>query len=304
MLPAGGTELAISNLHKHIDINLLDGVNLIVNNVNPSSIKAGEINIFWNHLNFDQPAVQNLMDPSFISSIDHIVFVSHWQYEKFRYRFPIPEEKCSVIKNAVATIELTPKPKKIKLIYTSMPWRGLELLLDAFELLDRSDVELDIYSSTIIYGSEFHNQANATYEAIFARASEMKNVKYMGYAPNEDIRAALLNAHIFAYPCIWEETSCISAIEAAMAGLSLVTTNLGALYETLSERPSPYVCWDSNRRNTIKNYAKRLNLAIDEFWGESTQERLVAQHNYFKRFWSWDRRVSEWERFLLERRNA
>jgi glycosyltransferase involved in cell wall biosynthesis len=185
-----------------------------------------------------------------------------------------------------------------------MPWRGLDLLLDAFELLNRDDIELDVYSSTIIYGSEFHHQTNAAYETLFTRASKMKNVNYMGYAPNEEIRTALLNAHIFAYPSAWEETSCISAIEAAMAGLSLVTTNLGALYETLSEWPSPYVCWDSNRGNIIKNYAKRLNLAIDEFWCEATQERLTAQHNFFRRFWSWECRALEWEAFLFECRNA
>ena len=34
---------------------------------------------------------------------------------------------------------------------------------------------------------------------------------------------------------IWqEETPCLSAVEAGMASLNLVTTNLGALYETVN----------------------------------------------------------------------
>jgi glycosyltransferase involved in cell wall biosynthesis len=42
---------------------------------------------------------------------------------------------------------------------------------------------------------------------------------------------------IFAYPSIWEETFCISAVEAMAAGLYMFTTNYGALYETCAEFP-------------------------------------------------------------------
>ena len=42
----------------------------------------------------------------------------------------------------------------------------------------------------------------------------------------------LKEMHIYAFPSIWVETSCISAIEAMGAGCEIVTTNLGALYET------------------------------------------------------------------------
>jgi len=167
--------------------------------------------------------------------------------------------------------------------------------------LDRDDVELDVYSSTIIYGSQFHDENEKYYKALFQRAESMKNVNYYGYASNEDIREALLRAHVFAYPCTWEETSCLSAIEAGMAGLNLVTTNLGALYETVNTW-GRLVSYDSNKLNLAKKFAFALNRAIDEFWSEETQLRLQEQHVYYKKFYSWDYRIIEWKNFLSQLR--
>ena len=61
-----------------------------------------------------------------------------------------------------------------------------------------------------------------------------KNVNYLGFVNNKEIIDLLKKIHIFSYPSVWHETSCISAIEAMAAGCEVVTTNLGALYETCS----------------------------------------------------------------------
>ena len=171
--------------------------------------------------------------------------------------------------------------------------------MDTFSLSDRDDVELDIYSSTIIYGSLFHEQNEKSYKLLFQRAQSMKNVNYHGYASNEDVREALLRAHVFAYPCTWEETSCLSAIEAGMAGLNLVTTNLGAVYETVNAW-GRLVSYDKNKVNLAKKFAFALNRAIDEYWTEETQLRLQEQHIHYKKFYSWESRINEWKNFLSQ----
>ena len=234
-----------------------------------------------------------------LKQIQYFVYVSNWQYEKYRYHFNISENRSLVIKNAIQPIELKEKPNKIRLIYTSTPWRGLDVLLDAFTLLSRDDVELDVYSSTIIYGTWFHEQNEKDYKALFQRAESMENVNYHGYASNEEIRDALSRSHVFAYPCTWEETSCLTAIEAGMAGLNLVTTNLGALYETINSW-GRLVGYDSNKVNLTRKFAFALNRAIDEYWTKETQERLQEQHVYYKKFYSWDSRISEWRNFLSQ----
>ena len=217
-LPKGGTELLYKTLIEKLGKDELQGINLFTFALAEELLKSGQINIFWNHLSYDQPNIQEYLNKELVNKVQYFVYVSNWQYEKYRYHFQIPENRSLVIKNAIKPIELKQKPNKIRLIYTSTPWRGLEILLDAFSLLGRDDVELDIYSSTIIYGTIFYDQNEKNYNSLFQRAKSMKNVNYHGYASNEDIREALLRAHVFAYPCTFEETSCLSAIEAGMAG--------------------------------------------------------------------------------------
>jgi glycosyltransferase involved in cell wall biosynthesis len=295
----GGTDLLHENLVHKLGKNDLQGINLITHYPTQELLKSDQINIHWNHQSYDQDGNQVYKNKELLNKIQYFVYVSNWQYEKYRYLFNIPEDRSLVIKNAIQTIELKEKPNKIRLIYTSTPWRGLEVLLDAFTLLGRDDVELDVYSSTIIYGPQFHEQNEKHFKALFQRAESMKNVNYHGYVSNEEIRDALSRSHVFAYPCTWEETSCLSAIEAGMAGLNLVTTNLGALYETINSW-GRLVGYDSNKVNLTRKFAFALNRAIDEYWTKETQERLREQHFYYKNFYSWDSRISEWRNFLSQ----
>ena len=295
----GGTEILHENLVHKLGKNDLQGINLIINHLSQELLKSDQINILWNHHNTDKPPIQAYRNKELLKQIQYFVYVSNWQYEKYRYHFNISENRSLVIKNAIQPIELKEKPNKIRLIYTSTPWRGLDVLLDAFTLLSRDDVELDVYSSTIIYGTWFHEQNEKDYKALFQRAESMKNVNYHGYASNEEIRYALSRSHVFAYPCTWEETSCLTAIEAGMAGLNLVTTNLGALYETINSW-GRLVGYDSNKVNLTRKFAFALNRAIDEYWTKETQERLQEQHVYYKKFYSWDSRISEWRNFLSQ----
>jgi len=297
--PKGGTELLYENLIGGLGKEDLQGINLFINRLSEELLRNDQINILWNHHSYNQNSVQGLLNRDLVDKVHYFVYVSNWQYEKYRHHFQIPESRSLVIKNAIQSIELKPKPNKIRLIYTSTPWRGLDILLDAFSLLDRSDVELDIYSSTIIYGTQFHDENEEKFKSLFLRAESMKNVNYHGYASNEDIREALLKSHIFAYPCTWEETSCLSAIEAGMAGLNLVTTNLGALYETVNAW-GRLVSYDSNKVNLAKKFAFALDRAINEYWTKDTQERLQEQHIYYKKFYSWDGRINEWRHFLSQ----
>lgn len=295
--PLGGEDIMLANLAKYVDLEKYN-VNIINSKCRKELIDLDKRNILWQHVPANQQAVMGIRDKYFNRMLDAYVYVSHWQHEKFRYIHQIPLENAYVIKNAIDSIEFIEKPKdKIKLIYTSMPYRGLTILLDAFEALNRDDVDLDVYSSTTIYGKEYVEYEGDKYDELFERAKNMKNVNYMGYAPHEDVIKALQEAHIFAYPCIFEETACLSMIEAGAAGCNLVVTNVGGLPETGSVYAN-LVPIQADEDLLVKNYAEALNETIDNYWSESNQELLKEQSNFYNKHYGWETRKHEWIKLL------
>jgi glycosyltransferase involved in cell wall biosynthesis len=296
MNPLGGSELAYAELMKRMSDQHRDKINVILSTCKHELIDSKKINILWQQLSYDQENVQNIGNSRFLEKIDAFVFVSHWQYEKFKKTFNISGHKSIVIQNATNTFPIHEKSKseKLKLIYTSMPYRGLNVLIDAIEKLDRDDIEVDVYSSTIIYGSEFHKQNIDTWKILFDKMVKIPGMYQKGYAPNEEIRSAVMNAHIMAYPSIFEETSCMSAIEALAAGCKLVCTNLGALPET-GGIWADYVTFDNNHEKSVLRYSKLLNNAIETYWNDDVQEKIKEQIKFYNKYYSWDFRYKQWE---------
>jgi glycosyltransferase involved in cell wall biosynthesis len=295
----GGSEILREKLYQYTDIEKREDINLILSTPDYSKIKFTKKNVLWQHLNYTDESLGMLKDTAFLKSINSFVYVSHWQYEKFRYVYQMPTENAYVIKNAIDPIEFKEKPKdgKLKLIYTSTPFRGLDVLLDVFELIDRDDIELDVYSSTMVYGTGYANHTGDAYQPLFDRAKSMKNVNYMGYASNKDVHKALQSAHIFAYPSIFEETCCLAMVEAGAAGCDMLTTDLGALFETGSEY-AKMIPIQSTKEALVSKYVKSLNNTIDNYWGVENQNRLKEQSDFYNKYYSWDKRKKEWEVLL------
>ena len=306
MNPKGGTEILKEQLIAQLEPGSIEGINLIGSICHPSLVEKDKTNILWQHLSYDQPNVQYMRDRKFVDSIDYFIYVSSWQYNKFREQFQIPEYKSFVIKNATHPFESVPKPilntipqTKIKLLYSSTPWRGLAVLIKAIEILNktRDDFEVDIYSSTKIYGSQFEENEKGKFDELFNKCKNTPNVNYHGYASNEEIRKALLTTHIYSYPSIFAETSCLAIIEAMSAGCHVVTTNYGALPETCGEFAT-MIEFDSSRQNLIERYADTLNSVIDNYKNGLYKEDLEMQTKYYNKYYSWEIRIREWINFL------
>lgn len=272
----------LEELHKRSD---LSGVNIILSTCDARLLHPAKPNILWQQLSYDQEGVRGLADPNFVAQLSAIVFVSHWQHEQFRKRVNLPGDKCFVIQNCISPAPDHDKPKDIKLIYTSMPNRGLELLAQAYPLM-KCKVPLTVISGTKIYGKNYHQMTGHQFNPLYRRLKEL-GVTHYDYLPNEEVRAQLKTHHILAYPNIFEETSCISAIEALSYGLKVVTTNFGALPETCSVWADYVPLGEQN--DFVRRYAQALDNAVNNWQANPDQV------NFYRKHWSWDQR---WEKLL------
>ena len=300
--PRGGTELQFEYLRKYVSKELLDQVQITTSVPEKIPLHPTKVNILWQKNSYDQPNLAPwFKDKSNHSKYDWYVFNSHWNYEKFRMMFDIPCERSIVIKNGVDNI--TPRDLNykqgdpIKLIFHPTPWRGLNVMLAAMQLVTNPLVSLDVYSSCDVYGSAFKEANDKHYQGLYDQAKELPNVHYIGYKSNEYIKENLHKYHIFAYPNIWEETFCISAVEAMAAGLYTITTNYGALYETCAEF-STYVPYQKSYENLAKQFAYAIDAVANKLNSDGVKQHLQFQIDYVNQYYNWTKQGNAWTNFL------
>ncbi len=299
----GGSESQLRLLLKYLPDESFKDINLILNNADYSLLEKNKINVLWMHHFVNQKEAKNLGSRDFINKIDWIIYNSNWNLEQHIKYFNLPKNKTVVIRNAIEKISFKEKPSdKISLIYHTTPWRGLKILLKVFKSLNLENVELDVCSSTIIYGKKFDAVLGKKYEELFNECKNTKNVNYFGFLKNDKIIEKLKKVHIFAHPSIWPETSCIAAIESLAAGCEVVTTNLGALNETCSPF-GKIINFEKKPEDLEIKYSKALLDSIKNFWSEETQRKLKLQRETINSTYSWDVRSVEWKNFFYKIKN-
>jgi glycosyltransferase involved in cell wall biosynthesis len=296
----GGTELMRDRILGNLDPDLRNYFQFILSRKRELEDKP---RIFWTH---ETPGV---CDSRFLCTQEgqdlfaKIVFVSHWQQEQFLAHLKVPYRKGIVLQNAITPLPYHVKPRNgvFKLIYASTPFKGLDVLLDAFEFVSgkRDDVELNVYSSFRIYDKPWMDKK---YQSLYERARNIKHVNYHGSVSNEEIRKALQETHILAYPATTQETSCLTVIESMSAGCLCLVPNWGALPETCANFAWMYTM-DPNPRAHADKFAELILHAVDHYWDSELQQNLILQKTYFDTFYNLQRRLKEWSVFLSKLRS-
>ena len=177
----GGTEIAKRKLASIIDPALLDNFQIICSR--PRELEMDKIRIFWAHDMAEDPESKKFQQQDFKDSFHQYVFISNWQYQRYQLIHGIPyDEKSIVLESGIEPAPesaLTKPTDKIRLVYTSTPQRGLEILVPVFEKLAElnSDIHLDVYSSFKIYGWD---EADKQFEPLYDRIRNHPQMTYYG----------------------------------------------------------------------------------------------------------------------------
>jgi UDP-glucose:(glucosyl)LPS alpha-1,2-glucosyltransferase len=295
----GGTELILGHLKTALP-ELTEQVQIICSRPEQYKLDDTKPKVLWlQDLPMD-PASACLRDAGYRKQFNRIVFVSHWQQQMYQAYLGIPFSEGIVLKNAVPRLSAEfPKPKtdgKLRFIYTSTPHRGLGVLAASVNRLvkERQDWQLDVFSSFSIYGvPELNKQFEPLYDALRANPC----VVYHGSQPNAVVREAVKEAHVFVYPAIYMETSCMAIQEAMMAGCLAITTNYGALIETCGEWA--WMMGYSENPETIAHQTwYQMTRALERYDDPFVQDVLQTQSVYYQQFYSFEARVPAWRSVL------
>jgi UDP-glucose:(glucosyl)LPS alpha-1,2-glucosyltransferase len=291
----GGTEMMKYGLYDRLDESVRDEVQIICSRVR--DVDPNRPTVLWLHDMFNDPEANHLADEEQRKRFNKLVFVSNFQKTQYELAYGIKPSESVVLKNCIEPIELIDKPTdEIRLIYHTTPHRGLDILVPVFEELcnHHDNIVLDVYSSFEIYG---WGQRDADYEHLFERCKQHPKINYHGYQPNEVVREALQKAHIFAFPSIWPETSCIAAMEAMSAGCVIVCPDYAALPETTAGFAVSYAMHE--HPNTHANiFVQVLSATIDKLQHPEMQNRIRFQKAYADAFYSWETRIAQWNGLL------
>lgn len=293
----GGTEMMKHGLYERLDPDVRDKVQIICSRVR--DVDSNRPTVLWLHDMFNDPESHHLKEEESRARFDKMVFVSNFQKTQYELVYNLKPSEHIIMRNCIVPIEDHVKPPpadQINLIYHTTPHRGLDILIPVFvELCNHFDnIVLDVYSSFDIYGWK---ERDADYEHLFDQCRQHPKINYHGYQPNEVVREALKKAHIFAFPSIWPETSCIAAMEAMSARCAIVAPDFAALPETLAGFGITYSMHeDVNQHANI--FVQALSQTIQQINSDMMDARLDFQKAYADAFYSWDSRVPQWNSLL------
>ncbi|GIW21371.1 MAG: hypothetical protein KatS3mg068_0378 [Candidatus Sericytochromatia bacterium] len=260
------------------------------------NVKA-KIVAFWSEDDYDQVFPEVFTQETFQANlVDLIITVSNYHTNNFIEYFNLPYEKFYTTRNGINPdfFRKDIKKEKYRLIYSSTAYRGLEILLDIYPKIRSKfpQTTLHIFASLSVLDEHIYNKC---YKQIITEPS----IKLHKPVLQPQLAIEMQKSYIFSYPNIFPETSCISALEAQAAGTPVVTSELGALPETIKDNYSGFCIKGNPYSDEYKSLF--INKICELFSNEELFNKISnnAKNRIFKEF-TWNIIAKEWENKIYQ----
>ena len=193
-------------------------------------------------------------------------------------------------------------PQKVphRFIYSSFPNRGLLPLLRMWPRIQARWPDATLHVYTDLSNAWVNRVAPDTVADIRAKVEELAAagaaVTIKGWVDKATLTRAWLEADVWFYPCTFQETYCLTAMEAAATRTLAVTNDLAALQNTVGRR-GVMIPGDATDRTWQQRALETLFSAVDN---PLVKETLLRNNEAWAASQSWAARAAEFQRQFLD----
>jgi glycosyltransferase involved in cell wall biosynthesis len=191
-----------------------------------------------------------------LNKVDLIIAPSHFLGEKF-IEFGIRKENIIVSDNGINTNLLRPyrgnTNNKFRFSFMGpiVSYKGVHVLIEAFNKLTDSCAELRVYGDPSSDALDYYERLRLT--------AKDPGIKFMGSFDNDRVYEILADTDVLVVPSIGYENSPLTIHEAALAGVPVITSNIGGMAEII-ERLKNGLLFQVGDANDLY---KKMKLLID-----------------------------------------
>lgn len=304
--------VTVRNASQDLTTEALDGIDVVVSiSCDAAALRrvagARPLVLFTGH-NSKEPSMARLAEAGERDAWDHFVFKSNWQADTLRAAFALDPKRISIISNAVAPCFTAQPPRQSfffharrppVLYFSSAPFRGLQVLADAFPLISKAlpGTRAVVYGSMKPYRQRGDDRQ---FKALYDRCRSA-GMDYVGGLSQPHLAQALREADVLAFPSTYPETSCITLMEAMVSEALIVSRPLGAIPETcagfglLMPGAPP-----GDPAILARQFADYLVKIVNLTYGDprGVAQHLRAQRRYALANYDWVGKAAEWDALL------
>jgi glycosyltransferase involved in cell wall biosynthesis len=180
-----------------------------------------------------------------------------------------------------------------RVVYTSRPERGLDILLEMWPEMKRRRPELKL--AIAHYDNPGADRQMADYlDALREMADALPDVTMLGPLSKRELYREIAGSALVVYPCAFPEVSCISALEAAACGTPMVTSRYCALKETVVDGETGILIAGDPR---AEEYAEAFVGAAVGLLSDEGRHRAIsaAARGRVEEQYQWRGIAEEWE---------
>jgi len=191
----------------------------------------------WCHDAYDQNNCKWMINADPTKLFEKVFFVSEWQRGTCHRYLNFNISASEILPNCLDPhMDFSPSLEKSmnRLIFTSVPYKGIDVLKDIFDSLciktKRDDLEFYIYSSLGLYNQK---ESDSQYEKVFHSLINTSGIHVKESVPMLEINKQYILSNLLIHPGLYHETFGRVFIDGMMCGCLPVTVNNGASKEVI-----------------------------------------------------------------------